>query len=125
MTHVFRLASSPFEMIKRGEKTIELRLWDEKRQLLSVGDMVCFQNTVGGEELQARVLALHRFDSFCQLYRALPLLRCGYTEETVETAKASDMDIYYPPERQKQYGVVGIELEVVKSYVWKGLQNHE
>ena len=37
--------SNPFEQIKSGVKTIELRLYDEKRQALSVvGDTIIFTN---------------------------------------------------------------------------------
>ena len=32
MTHFMQLQPSPFEMIKDGTKTIELRLFDEKRK---------------------------------------------------------------------------------------------
>ena len=58
-----------------------------------------------------RVTALHLFESFSALYRALPLDKCGYTEENIATASPRDMDIYYSREEQAQFGVVAIELE--------------
>lgn len=33
-----------------------------------------------------RVVALHLFNNFGELYATLPLLKCGYTEETIDTA---------------------------------------
>ena len=36
MKHEMKLNNSPFERIKNGTKTIELRLNDEKRQLLKI-----------------------------------------------------------------------------------------
>ncbi len=45
MEHVMKLRPNPFSMIKSRQKTIELRLYDEKRQLLSVGDIIRFVNT--------------------------------------------------------------------------------
>lgn len=42
----------------------------------------------------------------------MPLLKCGYTEDTVQTADASDMEHYYSCEEQAKYGVVGIELSL-------------
>ena len=108
--HHMNLNPSPFGMIKSGKKTIELRLWDEKRQLIAPGDRICFTNTATGETLTKTVAKLHRFDSFEELYRALPLLQCGYTEEDVHTARADDMAQYYSAEQQRRYGVVGIEL---------------
>ncbi len=112
MNHQMNLKPAPFVMIKNGEKTIELRLNDEKRQIVQPGDKITFTNTDTGEVLTATVKALYRFSSFAELYEALPLLKCGYTEQDIDTAKASDMDIYYPAEKQTQYGVVGIELSV-------------
>jgi ASC-1-like (ASCH) protein len=97
-------------MIKSGQKTIELRLFDEKRQQIKAGDEIVFTNTASGETLSKTVVKLHRFDSFEELYRALPLLQCGYTPEDVDTAHPSDMEQYYSVEEQEKYGVVGIEL---------------
>ncbi len=105
-----RLHPSPFEEIKSGEKTIELRLFDEKRQKIKVGDVIVFTSTEGNGEIRAVVVCLHRFESFEELYRALPLLKCGYTEKDVDTASPADMELYYSKDEQKKYGVVGIEL---------------
>ena len=113
MTHSMKLHSAPFSMIKSGKKTIELRLWDEKRRQMQVGDRMVFTNTATGEELTAAILALHRFSTFEELYRALPLLSCGYTPENVDAAAPADMDAYYSPEKQRKYGVVGIELSLL------------
>lgn len=109
-THRMNLHSSPFEKIKSGEKTIELRLLDEKRQKIKAGDRIVFTNTLTGETVDATVAKLHCFESFEELYKSLPLLKCGYTPEDVDKAHPSDMEAYYSAEQQKQYGVVGIEL---------------
>ncbi len=111
--HHMKLNPTPFEMIKSGEKTIELRLYDEKRQQVKAGDNVIFTNTATGEMLHTSVLKLHRFDTFDELYHTLPLLKCGYTTENVDNAKPSDMEQYYSVEEQNKYGVVGIELELL------------
>lgn len=110
-----KLKPIPFSMIRDGQKTIELRLLDEKRQRIKIGDTIVFTNTVNGDSFAAEVTALHRFESFEALYQSLPLLKCGYTAENVATAHPSDMNQYYSAEEQKQYGVVGIELSVVSS----------
>ena len=112
MIHIMNLNSEPFEMICSGQKTIELRLNDEKRRLIKVGDRIEFTQTKTGEILIAEVIALHEFDSFAELYRELPLLKCGYTAADITTAKPEDMDLYYTPEQQSKYGVLGIEIKV-------------
>ena len=109
MIHKMKLNPAPFEMMKSGQKTIELRLYDDKRQLINVGDEIVFTNTVTGETLQTKVLKLHRFDSFADLYKSLPLLKCGYTSEILHKASPEDMGKYYSVEEQTKYGVVGIE----------------
>ena len=100
--HKMKLNSSPFERIKSGEKTIELRLYDEKRQRINEGDVILFSNTSNGETITARVKKLYRFDSFEELYKTLPLLQCGYTAEDIDTAHPSDMERYYSAEEQKK-----------------------
>lgn len=112
--HIMNLNPSPFGMIKSGIKTIELRLYDEKRQKIEVGDSITFINTENSDEkLQVKVIALHLFESFAELYKSLPLLKCGYTEDDISSASPADMEVYYSVERQKQYGVAGIEIEVI------------
>ncbi len=105
-----KLNPSPYAMIRSGQKTIELRLFDEKRQQIKTGDKIVFTNNANGETLNTTVVKLHRSDSFKELYKSLPLLKCGYTTEDVDNAHPSDMEQYYSVEEQNKYGVVGIEL---------------
>ena len=108
------LHAAPFENIARGIKTIELRLYDEKRRLIKVGDEIEFTHSKDpSRKLRARVIALHVFASFAELYKSLPLLKCGYPEEDIAAADSSDMDLYYTKEKQELYGVVGIEIETI------------
>ena len=109
--HIMNLNPSPFKMIREGNKTIELRLYDEKRKKLSVGDNITFINTENSNDIIfAKVTDLFIFASFDELYKSLPLLECGYTEENVDTASPYDMEKYYSKEKQQKYGVVGIKI---------------
>ena len=110
MTHAMQLQPSPFERIRNGTKTIELRLYDEKRRKIRIGDTISFTNTVTKEILSVKVLELSVFDSFDTQYSQLPLSECGYTEEELDTASPDDMDAYYSKEMQRKYGVVGIRI---------------
>lgn len=111
VTHAMNLHPQPFAMIAAGKKTVELRLLDEKRKLIAPGDTLVFTNTDTGEQLRCTVKKLHIFPNFAVLYSALPLEKCGYLPEEVADARPEDMELYYSPEKQAQYGVVGIELE--------------
>lgn len=112
MIHYMRLHKEPFESIKNGNKTYELRLYDEKRRAIQVGDLICFTSP-NGEQLFVKVQKLHIFESFKELYATLPLLQCGYEDES--DAKAEDMEAYYSKSEQQKYGVVGIEIELYQS----------
>lgn len=114
MIHEMKLCPEPFGKIKSGAKTFELRLHDEKRQKVRVGDTIIFTNTEDAvQQIEVTVKALHPFRSFEELYEVLPLEKCGYTPETVADAHPSDMEEYYSPEEQAEYGVLAIEIERV------------
>ncbi len=115
MTHRMQLAPAPFRMVRAGTKTIELRLYDEKRRRLRIGDKIVFTNTAAPEETaEAGILELYVFPSFAELYRALPLLECGYTEADVAGAAPEDMDLYYTREDQNRFGVIGIRIALLR-----------
>lgn len=48
MVHEMKLQRQPFEGIKSGKKRIEMRLYDEKRSLIKVGDDICFTDMETG-----------------------------------------------------------------------------
>ena len=112
--HNMNLTPSPLELIREGKKTIELRLYDEKRKGIKIGDTITFTNTEDAEDkLRVKVEDLFVFESFNELYDNLPLLECGYTVEDVDSASPDDMDIYYPRGKQKMYGVIGIKISLI------------
>lgn len=113
MTHEMKLQPAPFEQISAGTKTYELRLYDEKRRTIQTGDRIIFTNTRTDEQLTVEVIGLYRFDTFAQLYETLPLERCGYAQDEVQSAGPEDMLAYYPAEKQSCYGVVAIEIRCV------------
>ena len=111
MIHEMRLHNSPFKLIKNGTKTIELRLNDEKRKLIKVGDIIRFTNRVTLEELDAEVINLYSYSSFEELYKHFDKVSMGYKED--EEANPDDMEQYYTKENQEKYGVIAIEIKKV------------
>lgn len=105
--HHMKLKQSPFEKINNGSKTIELRLNDEKRQKVQMGDFIEF-SYFPDDKIQTRVTALHHFSSFAELYNSLPKEKLGYTVS--EIPAPDHMDEYYTRDKQDKYGVLGIEL---------------
>ena len=115
MIHYMNLVPSAFKKIKDGSKTIELRLNDEKRQQINVGDTIVFRCTSIKGIIGAQVVKLHKFSDFEELYNALPLEKCGYTVAELDTAHYTDMEQYYTKEQIEKYGALGIELFNVSS----------
>ncbi len=106
-----RLHPEPFEKIKNGTKIIEMRLNDEKRQKIELGDKIEFENRANGEKISAIVIALYHFATFDDLYRSLNKRDLGYADD--EEANPNDMTQYYSEEDIKKYGVLGIELHTL------------
>lgn len=111
MKHEMRLHDAPFKLIQAGTKTIELRLYDEKRQQIQVGDEIEFTSRTTGEKQLTKVVAMHIYSSFADLYRDYDKVSLGYSRD--EIAKPEDMEQYYSREEQEKYGVVGIEIHLI------------
>ena len=109
MLHAMNLQRSPFLSIKSGRKRIEMRLYDDKRKMVKVGDMVEFTDVTTQEKLVCEVINLHIYPTFDELYQNHDKISIGYMEN--ETADPKDMFAYYPQEEINKYGVVGIEVK--------------
>ena len=107
--HYMNLHDEPFNLIKSGTKTIELRLNDSKRQKIKIGDLIEFTNRVTNEKLIVRVVDLVKFKNFSELYKSLDKVSMGYRED--EEANPSDMELYYSKEEQEKYGVLAIKIK--------------
>ena len=103
-----KLVDFAFNMIKNGKKDIEVRLNDEKRQLINVGDRIIFTNTNSGEIIRVKVINLYKFNSFKDLFQSIPLKRIGFDDGIDYTI----MNNFYTEEEQKKYGALGIEISL-------------
>lgn len=109
MLYKMKLDKSPFERIKNGTKTIEFRLYDEKRKQIKVGDQIEFSKLPDlQEKLIVNVIELYREDTFEKLFRKL------YTDEEEIKRRIKSIYKYYSIEKEEQYGVVGIKISLVK-----------
>lgn len=107
MIYKMKLNKSPFERIKNGTKTIEFRLYDEKRQQIKVGDKIEFSKLPDlQEKLLVDIIDLYREDTFEYLFRKL------YLDEEEIIRKTKSMYQYYSPEKEKEYGVLGIKIKI-------------
>ena len=74
-THQLQLATAPFDAITSGAKTIESRLYDEKRQTIQIGDTIVFMNRENTDKtVSVKVIGLLRYETFHDLSLAMTLL---------------------------------------------------
>lgn len=110
MVHEMKLRHIYFEKIRTGEKIYEIRLNDEKRRLISVGDFITFRDESNlDEKMQKHVKDLLYFDSFAKMLDELPLNKIGF--QCFEKAEVENVyHQFYSIENEKKFGVVAIML---------------
>ena len=100
-----------FDFIKDGTKRIELRLFDEKRQRIGLGDTIEFTKSEN-EKFKAEVIGLLRYNSFNDLFEDFDISILADKSMT----KQELLDVlseFYTPEKQAEFGVLGIRLKLV------------
>lgn len=102
-----KLTPEPFYKIMDGDKTIELRLYDEKRQKIKIGDTIHFNNAERPFSIKTEVIGLYIFSTFEELLNRVPPVKCG-------GYSVKDLEKFYSLEEQQKYNVVGIEIKLVK-----------
>lgn len=108
MKHSMKLLESPFNRIKNGTKTVEFRLYDEKRRKVQTGDTIEFSLLPDLEEkILTEVTELYRADTFKELFEKL------YDNEDEIEKKVKGMYEIYSPEQEKKYGVLGICIKLL------------
>ena len=120
MIHQMKLNDDPFERIKNGTKTIEFRLYDEKRRKVKIGDKIEFSKLPDlQEKILVDVLDLYTEPSFEELFKKL------YEDKELAKQKANAMYEIYSPENEKKYGVVGIKIKLVDNWFRYTYNKHE
>ena len=85
--HKMNLDDQPFLHIKNGTKTIELRLYDEKRRRIQVNDLIEFTNRQTNEKIMVLVEDLYRYSNFGELYKHFDKIALGYEKEEQASPK--------------------------------------
>ena len=106
-----KLQSKYFDKIKSGEKIYEIRLNDEKRKIIDVGDTIIFsRETDLKEKITTSVQDLVYFASFEEMAQTLPSKKIGF--DNLDTKSIVDIyHTFYSQENEKKYGVVAIKVK--------------
>ena len=110
---VIHLDEDIFEVVKNGTKTVEVRLFDEKRRGLKVGDKITFLKRPDDiEKIEAVIQELTCYTNFKELvenYTMKELYKDGYTkEEFLDILKR-----FYSDEEINKYGTVAIKFKKI------------
>jgi ASC-1-like (ASCH) protein len=108
MTHILRLDEKYFEAIAVGTKTIECRLFDEKRQRIDLGDTIKFVLRDDPERVcDTSVVGLLRYSAFADLLKGRePECFGGISSEQI----LAELRTYYSEDEERKLGVLGIEI---------------
>lgn len=105
------LHADVFDIVKNGVKDVEVRINDEKRRQLKVGDTLVFlKRPLEDESIKAKVVGLDYYDYFSDLVDHYDMKRIyldGYTKEMY----LNEMARFYTLEEQEKDGVVAIIFE--------------
>lgn len=113
MEHILKLKPQYFDYINKGTKRIELRLYDEKRQKINIGDTIIFQKEPELDiTMKVKVIGLLRYNTFEELFEDFSIdIMADKSATKKELLKA--LEKFYTPEKQKQYGVLGIRIKKI------------
>jgi ASC-1-like (ASCH) protein len=104
-THNMKLETKPyFDLVQNGSKTIELRLWDEKRRQIKPGDEIIFRD--GERVLTVTVTGLVIAENFDSLFDMIDVRKTGLGDNKNDAVKI--MEQFYDKSAQEKFGVVGI-----------------
>ena len=108
MIHKMKLKETPFERIKNGTKTIEFRLYDEKRKKVKIGDKIEFSKLPDlHEKILVEVLDIYKDESFENLFKKI------YNDKEEIERKTKSMYQFYSRKQENEYGVVGIKIALL------------
>ena len=113
MCHEMKLQPEFYNYILNGTKRIEIRLFDEKRRQIKIGDTIKFlKEPELKESFNAKVVGLLRYNTFEEMFRDFDISVLSDKSMTKEEL-IGVLEQFYTKEKQEQYGVLGIRIELI------------
>lgn len=113
MKYEMKLQPKYYNFILNGTKRIEIRLFDEKRRQIKIGDTIKFlKEPNSNESFNAKVIGLLRYNTFEDMFRDFDISVLSDKSMTKEEL-INTLEQFYTKEKQKQYGVLGIRIELI------------
>jgi len=119
MKYIMKLNPKYFEYMKNGTKRVEIRLNDEKRRDIQIGDEIIFQKEPElTEKIYTEIVELKVTKNFKELINTLDVSEYSDKNETEENF-LRDLYKFYTKEKEEKYGVMGIKIKLKKENIWK------
>ena len=107
------LDADVFEVVEKGIKNVEVRVNDEKRRKMKVGDEIIFlKRPLEEEKIVTKIVGLKVYSDFNELVKDYEIERL-YLKEFTKEQFVELLSRFYSDEEQEKYGVVAIEFEKV------------
>lgn len=111
MIHQMGLYGEYFNSIKEGKKTVEVRLNDEKRRKIRIGDTIEFIKVPEQDEtIKVQVTNLKTYDTFKDMYEDIPFGEFGCEGWSMKEMIEGTYEIY-SPEQEKEWGTLAIKIK--------------
>lgn len=115
VVHMMKLRPEYYNKIANGEKTVEVRLFDEKRKDFGRGECVAFENIENHDILVAEITELQTFKNFEDCITYTGTKKIGFNGSLIEDAVKTYREIY-TTEDEQNYGVVAISLKLIEQF---------
>ena len=112
MIHEMKLNGKAFNNIKKGLKKFELRLYDDKRKNISLGDTIIFHNLDNLDDIiSVNVQALLIYPTFVDLFSDIDYRLCGAANSLEE--KLERVHTFYTVGQEKKNGILAIKVQLL------------
>tara|TARA_Y100000034_G_scaffold62811_1_gene76081 strand:- start:289 stop:621 length:333 start_codon:yes stop_codon:yes gene_type:complete len=109
-----KLTEDPFQRIKNEKKIIEVRLFDDKRRSINIGDEITFLKLPGlKESVKTEVRGFSIFNSFKELFSFFGTSPFGHPENMKTEEQVLGMREVYSEEDEEKHKVVGIHIKLI------------
>ena len=114
MKYIMKLNPKYFEYMKSGTKRVEIRLNDEKRKNIKIGDEITFKKEPElKDEICTEIIGLKVKETFRELLDNLDISQ--YSDKSEKKEKyLEDLYKFYTKEKEEKYGVIAIEIKLKK-----------
>lgn len=112
MKYVMNSNYISFNKMKNGERSVEVRLFDKKRQQLKIGDIIEFVNIETKEKLLTQLKGIAIFENFSDMVDYLTPQLLGYPNKEELILRFERL---YPVDMVARFNIVGLFIKNINA----------